>query len=389
MALRSPLPGLKQLSSLSEQFQSHRHAQRFKSLRDYFQVQAVAGYIGWLGHGNFGDEVIYTAFQRLFPQLQILRYRGQSQDLPLELALYQRLVKSRPLYDLMFLGGGTLINRQLFLDWLHQAQAQGYRTVVFGTGVCDPSFWTQQRPDMDFPQLTAAWTRALNQVAYLSVRGPQSARILAAQGVAAPEVIGDPALSVCLPRSPRPICHRRLAINLGSHGFIWGNQTRINQAIAQLAQTFLQRGWQVEFLVMHPSDRALGETLREQFGLESLSFWTATQPPRKTIQRLHTYDLLVGQRLHAVVLACGCGIPAISLAYQPKCLDFMESMGQLPLAVRTDVLTSEQLLELSQELLQHYRDYAHQLLQRSRLYRERQQQAAQELRTWLEGSTAG
>lgn len=133
-------------------------------------------------------------------------------------------------------------------------------------------------------------------------------------------MIGDPALSICRLRSLARGRSYRLGINCGSHGFIWGEQTQINQTIASLAADFLDRGWQVEFVALHPSDRRMGAEIRQKFGLEKLKIWSAWTNLAATLWRLQTYDLMIGQRLHAVVLASGCGVPAISLAYQPNVL---------------------------------------------------------------------
>jgi polysaccharide pyruvyl transferase WcaK-like protein len=54
---------------------------------------------------------------------------------------------------------------------------------------------------------------------------------------------------------------------------------------------------------------------------------------------------VVGQRLHCTVLACALGVPNLSLSYQPKCLDFLESIHREDLSVSTRVVTSDGLIE--------------------------------------------
>ena len=38
-------------------------------------MTVVAGYIGWLGHQNLGDEALYESFRRLFPDLELVDKR--------------------------------------------------------------------------------------------------------------------------------------------------------------------------------------------------------------------------------------------------------------------------------------------------------------------------
>lgn len=372
-----------------EIFLGNRNAKSFKQLKDYFIIQPIAGYIGWLGHQNFGDEVLYVTFRKLFSNLQILLYTdcktlAPHRSLnPIELIFYRTLIKRQRFYDFIFLGGGTLINRQLYLDWFKHALERGHQGIVFGTGVCDPSFWAERCPDIDFTQMMADWVAVLQKAAYVGVRGPNSAKILESQGIQA-KVIGDPALSVYTPRSPYVPKNRRIGINLGSHGFIWGNQEKINEVITQLAKYFLKKDWQVEFLPMHPIDYKIGLNLIQSPELRKITIWQNFQAIDKTINRIKSYHLFIGQRLHSVVVASGCGVPAIALEYQPKCSDFMESIGMKKFSVRTDAIELDQLFGLIDEIQMTYLEHCEQLISQCRYFQMMQKQAAQDVLTLVQ-----
>ena len=66
---------------------------------------------------------------------------------------------------------------------------------------------------------------------------------------------------------------------------------------------------------------------------------------------------MVGERLHAVVLAAAAGVPSVMLEYQPKCLDFMESIGRTDWCVRTDRVTGPEILERIEALSQARSDH--------------------------------
>ncbi|MEA5577330.1 sulfotransferase [Anabaena sp. UHCC 0451] len=362
-----------------------RTAQSFNNWTDYFQKQPIAGYIGFVGYQNLGDEALYLGFKKLFTNQNILLYysraepdyRQQYKSAPIELILYRNLIKRDNFYDFVFLGGGTLIHWQSYLDWFQEALHQGKPGIVLGTGVADPAFWQEKRPEVNYTQLMADWVSVLKDASYVAVRGFQSARILEAHGLTKPQVIGDPALSLCIPRQLNFSRQRIIGINLGSHGFIKGEQNHINEVIACVVHHLLLLGWQVEFLPLHKSDFQLGQTLIHQYHLPHVSIWQEFTNIEKTLARIQSYDLVLGQRLHSAVLACGCGVPTILLEYQPKCRDFMESIEQQKFCLPTDALELDHIYSLIDDIDHNYQEHSQQLVSIGNAYRFKQKQAAQ------------
>jgi polysaccharide pyruvyl transferase WcaK-like protein len=64
-----------------------------------------------------------------------------------------------------------------------------------------------------------------------------------------------------------------------------------------------------------------------------------------TLDLLASAELVVGERLHAAVLAAAVGTPFVAVEYQPKLGDFAASVGAGSALVRTDQLTPETLAE--------------------------------------------
>jgi polysaccharide pyruvyl transferase WcaK-like protein len=384
-------------SIITRVFFGSRKAKSFRHWRDYFTIQPIAGYVGWLGYDNFGDEALHTAFEDLFPEFQILTYNDYNNPIyntqrniyPIELILYRNLIKRERFYNFVFLGGGTLINHQEFLEYLQCALHNGKQIIIFGAGVSDPSFRVKHNPDVDYSQLMADWISVLHKAAYVGVRGPKSANILEENGFSTAKVIGDPALSLCRPKSQNYSRTGIIAINLCNHGLIWGNQEQVNETIARLVQHLLEKGWDVEFIPMQLKDLQLGLKIIHDFNLHKVSIWREYRNIGKTINRIQTYDILVGQRLHSVVFACGCGIPSVMLEYQPKSRDFMESIGMQQFSIRTDVIDLDKVLSLIYDIEMNYVDYCKQLISTCNHYRLLQRQAAQEVVNLLKWELAG
>jgi polysaccharide pyruvyl transferase WcaK-like protein len=250
---------------------------------------------------------------------------------------------------------------------------------VIGAGVSDPSFRVKHNPDVDYSQLMADCISVLQDAAYVGVRGPKSAKILEENGFPTAKVIGDPALSLCLPKSPNSPRTGIIAINLCNHGLIWGNQEQVNETIARLVQHLFEKGWDVEFIPMQLKDLQLGLKIIQDFNLHKVSIWREYRNIGKTINRIQNYDILVGQRLHSVVFACGCGVPSVMLEYQPKSRDFMESIGMQQFYIRTDVIDLDKVLSLIYDIEMNYVDYCNQLTSTCNHYRLLQRQAEQEV----------
>src|SRR5690348_15937832 len=69
----------------------------------------AAGYIGWLGHRNLGDEAMYAAIRRGLRDVPLVQFKAEGEP------LLRYLNLSRPEFFVsVLLGGGTLINA-LFL----------------------------------------------------------------------------------------------------------------------------------------------------------------------------------------------------------------------------------------------------------------------------------
>lgn len=368
-----------------------RAAKRLYPLTAYLRPQTIAGYIGFLGHQNLGDEILFEAFQKLFEDWQLLTYDGAIESVhnppfcyyPLELRLYQQWVQPSPFYQLVFLGGGTLINRRQYLSRFQHVLQQQIPGVVFGTGVADPAFLQSKGDTEQFQQQIRQWVPLLKDAAMVTVRGPRSAQILADHGLSAPEVVGDPALAVC---AQRPVPHSRtgvIGINVGSHGTLWGDQAQVEAAAAELIGQLIAMGRQVELLPFDPGDLKLSQRLLQQFEAapDQVSIWPHFTRPKATLKRIHHYDLVIGQRLHACVLACGCGVPFIALKYEPKCDDFLDSVGMQAYSLPTDALQVEMLLSLVRQIEQDYDAHCQRLIAVSQHYQARLQQAAVTVRS--------
>lgn len=307
------------------------------------RAKPLLTYIGWLGYRNMGDEALYLAFRdELFRDALVLPHDDFSALSCLSGFSNERLI---------ILGGGTLINVDPYLSALEKFRARDERYVVWGTGVADLDYWSRH-PEHSDRGNSERWLSILRDARYIGVRGPRSAAWLTENGIDGVEVIGDPALSI------RPASRKVqtdtgvLGINLGSHDPVSGGGEGVFDAVVSLIRHALQQGFKVQYFALHAIDAEIGRALKAAVpsdGFELLPFNASVD---ETMHQLAGFDYVVGQRLHATILACAQGVPNLSLSYQPKCLDFLESIKHPELALPTEEITSVGLIERFEWLVQ-------------------------------------
>lgn len=319
-------------------FVGSRRNARLRSARSYFSSEPVIGYAGYVGRANLGDEGLFQAIDAEVAPVDILSVYD---PMPPELRLRNMVFRSGRVCDLAMLGGGTLIFHDGFARLLERYAAQGVPYVTFGSGVVDTAFRAEKQPGIDWQKSRERWRRLLSKAEAVSVRGPRSKQMLDELGIAS-EIIGDPALSICPQPRERASNGRRVAINVGAFGPMWGDTAQVRIAIRDAAIRLRELGWEIEIFAMHKADTAHARQLAEE--LDDIPLYREYWKVAPFLNWLSRFDLVVSQKLHGAVFAAGLGCPVLSLAYEPKCLDFMESMGVVENVVPTDNLNAETIL---------------------------------------------
>lgn len=314
-------------------------------------------YVGWVGHDNFGDEVLLRAIRDLLPWAS-LETSGDPQRCVL-------------------LGGGTLINRG-YLKQLERMDSPRIERAVFGTGVANPEYWGAPRED---PQ---AWVDYLSTCALVGIRGPISEQLLRGWGYRGPlTVIGDPALAVRCPDVQRQ--DGRIVVSLAqTRGELWGDDDQqVFDAIAPAVRRWLADGRDVQLMSASPRDDLASFELARAAGAPDLPHVAGYRDLDEAVELLASADVVVGERLHAVVLAAACATPFVALEYRPKLRDFAQSVGAADQVIRTDQLDTEGLVRAVADTERRADELRQQVAERVELYRSRLETAAEALREEL------
>ncbi len=301
----------------------------------------VVRYVGWTGHDNLGDEALLRA---ITDQLDWAEVRTAKRG------------------DLLLLGGGTLINRGSYIAWLEDQDSPRLERAVLGTGVANPDFWGDRHQ-------ARRWTEWLRTCAYIGVRGPASAEVLADWGLDEVEVVGDPALLL------RPEGTRREGLVVvapcRTRGELWGeSDDQVFEHLAKLVAALASRGHEVQIMSSHPDDDGPAVEIMRSAGHPDLPYLAGYRDMDRALDLLASADLVVAERLHAAVLAAAASTPFVALEYRPKVRDFARSVGLEEFTLRTDRLDSlggvvdralTERSRLSTELTQRVEEYRRKL----------------------------
>ncbi len=294
------------------------------------QGRRAIGYIGWLGHGNLGDEVMFAAIRSLLHGYALIPFGGVRK----ERFLARHGLSGRGMIHTVILGGGTLINPG-YLPVVRLADAMGAQLYAFGTGAGSCGFSEEANPALD------GWGELLPRFRAIGVRGPHSKAALDELGVPAVRVIGDPALSLAPAELPPPPPRPRLAVNLAlpASGRYGEGEYACYRRVAAIARQFRQDGGDVVGVALGDGDQQALRCFAADAGI----------PPTCTVRCRRAQEFfqavggavaLIGVRLHSAVLAACAGVPPILISYREKCGDFMASLGLagfvVPLAAGSD-----------------------------------------------------
>jgi polysaccharide pyruvyl transferase WcaK-like protein len=330
-------------------------------------------YVGWNGFGNLGDEVLYCAIHDLLKSRIVLPKAGSHGRLFNSLCHIDSYV-----YDCLILGGGTLINKQMYLDRALAVSAK--RKIAFGCGVSNPEFWMLLPEYID---IRKAWVDLLNGFDLVGVRGPVSKKLLIEWGVEKDiSIIGDPVLSFCDASITPKRKEKILGVNLGtSKGMVWGldEEKVLNDVVRELS-ILRKRGWRFKFFPVIEGDvdyiRQVAGRLDEHKPVIIADFLNQ----KSFMEELRTVDVFLGEKLHSVILAACTYTPIVMIEYRPKCRDFMESMDSVKNNVRCDRISPNIIVSLVESEFSVINKRQKALMQKCLVYKDRIEKFALQVR---------
>ena len=293
---------------------------------------------GYYGYGNAGDEAVLAGlvagFRAAAPaaELSLTALSGNPAETRaaqgIEAVDRYRLAALLPAIarcDVFLSGGGSLLQDVTsahgifyYLGVVRLAQMLGKKTLFIAQGI----------GPLTLPRSRKLVAAVANKLDAITVRDPDSAALLREIGVSRPpmEVTADPALLL----SPSTSSQKS---GFGVALRPWHGQEQLGAQTA--AACFLSLSKQTPHLLpMQPGSDTLiaGQFAEAWAALGGAAIPARPSPATQGLPALLSIiagcDMMVGMRLHALILAAAAGVPSVALAYDPKVAAFMQASGQ-------------------------------------------------------------
>lgn len=335
---------------------------------------------GFYGMGNLGDEAILHAFRgelERFPYIKLSVFSRNPAEVRKIHGLRSVSCRGkknyfRRLYEiktssLFVLGGGGLLkdygedasSLKGWLELLNYAKKLGIKTSVFCVGVENIRFEASQK----------ALRKSLNAVDFISVRDRESKSLLKNLGIRNQVGISsDPAVLLGRPK-PKVFdstCPVRVMFCL-RHWFSTGQfiknpkaEANLIDSLAGLADFIVARhGAKIHFLpfrtISYDDDRVMANRVVERMEYSAKAIIHKTVPSLAHFMKIvNESSILVGMRLHSLILAASCGIPILGIEYMPKVVRFLKSINQRHYSVRVEDVSERILIELFEKTFENY-----------------------------------
>lgn len=303
---------------------------------------------GYYGFGNAGDELVLLAIvqqlRSVQPSVEITVLSGDPDTTAAQHGVravhrYNPFAVAGALRrsDLLISGGGSLLQDvtsrrtvPYYLGVISLAQTLGVPVFCYAQGI-GPLVKHDSRERT---------RKVLSKVSGITVRDPDSAVLLREIGVRGPsvEVTADPVFGLAtshgaagdggaLAGLPGP----RIAFAMRPWPARPGWKDEVAGAARRCAESL---GGTLVWVALHPpGDVELAEELSDLAGVDN-SVLMAGCAPAEWPALFSTFDLVVGMRLHALIVAAACGKPFVGLSYDPKVESLLRQFGQVsPLRV--------------------------------------------------------
>jgi polysaccharide pyruvyl transferase CsaB len=337
---------------------------------------------GFYGEGNLGDEAILKAILQefsKFPGIEVILFSSNPKQVSIthgvrcvhsqgRRSLLRRIGEIK-ISDLFILGGGGLLkdygsnssNLKGWLRLLRLAKRLKVKTALCAVGV----------ENIRYDESRKLLRDALDKVDLITVRDRNSKDILIDIGVTNEvKVVTDPAVllaNIDASKKIKDISMPPKVIICVRHWFDKGfyiEKSEINENFMRslsVAADFLvqQYNAEIDFIpfrtTSYDDDRIAAKQVVSYMKHKDRTHIHSHAPGvDEYIEMAKQSSLVIGMRLHSLILGTSVGVPVIGLAYMPKVKGYMDSIGQSEYSLNLETITSEKLISLIESIFKNY-----------------------------------
>lgn len=317
---------------------------------------------GYYGFDNAGDDAvlfaIVQALREIIPDVDITVLSNQPEKTAEQFGVKAvdrwgktSLPKAIKECDVLISGGGSLLQDVTskngilyYLGVIKLAQMMRKKVIVYAQGI----------GPVNEPRNRALVAKILNKVQAITVRDMDSRRELIEMGVYREIMVAvDPVLGISADSIDET---QGLQLLRGAEaGYVdgrktlmvaarnWKHSDRFFKEIAESCDAMAEQGWQVVFVPFHyPEDVDAGRNIAALMKQDAVVL-SGNYSPQETMAVLKNADLIMGMRLHSLIMGAALLKPMVGLSYDPKVTSFMQLLRQ-PDCYPVDSVEAAQLI---------------------------------------------
>lgn len=336
---------------------------------------------GFYGQGNLGDEAILKALLQefsKFPKIKIVVFSSSPEEVSKIHGVrsfpergkrsFLRRIWEIKTSGLFVLGGGGLLkdygsDSSSLKEWLRLlqfAKRLNVKTAICAVGVENIRYDESRKLIRD----------VLDKVDLITVRDRSSKDILRDIGVTNEiKVVSDPAVlltNINADRIKDNLISSRVIICI-RHWFSKGfyiEKPEVNenfiQSLSAAADFFIEHyNTKIDFIPLritsYDDDRIIAKQVVSYMKhKDKTHIYSCAPEVNEFIEMTKQSSLVIGMRLHSLILATLVGVPVIGLEYMPKVKAYMESIKQSKYSLELETITSKKLINLFENIYKNY-----------------------------------
>nr|WP_302599838.1 polysaccharide pyruvyl transferase CsaB [uncultured Cellulosilyticum sp.] len=341
---------------------------------------------GYYGFDNIGDEaVLFSIVSLLKKEIPGVRIMVLSNNPEKTKATYnvesvnrwdmKTVAKVIKQSDLLISGGGSLLQDvtssktiPYYLAIVKIAQFYKKKVVFYSQGIGPVNKGFSK----------TLMKMIVNKVDGIYVREPASKALLQEIGIKKPvEVSIDPVIGINLGRTKHEPTVEMKKPAVGVYLRSWQNEAHDEHLIQAMLPTLRQliaEGYKLYFIPMHyDQDRSIAQTIKDKLiemgRAESKNLEAEVEVVDKmlsieeVLDYTASFEMIIGMRLHSLIMAAAEKVPMVALSYDPKVTAFMKEIEQSQYCMDSGKVTAEEFKEKIERLIMNKEKQKEQLVE--------------------------
>lgn len=352
-------------------------------------------YLGYLGVNNIGDEVCYEAFLQAIKKWS----NGAHTVFPFPFMSKKTLkdyYKIKP-FDGVILGGGSLLQGNVFIDLALEAIDMKLPLYCYGTGI---DYFSEETV-ASFQKNTFAFNgstfhnkpldrqkikKIVEYATFTGLRGPLTLEYIRTLQAASLRyaVIGDSGMVFTPPKTnyieskylQSNTKKKWIAVNWGTtKNVLFGyNEAQVKEQLVKSCEYLQKLGYLLVIFPMWDKDQPECKTLHQRL---TKSGEAVLIPEVCTASQIYHFlarcEFSINLKLHANVLSASSGTPFIQLAYRSKGVDFAASIQQLEYTILTSTTSLLSFVKEKEPIIRSSANLASLKMEKEKIIQQHQQ----------------